>query len=69
MGNQCCSNDQSPTKIYSTKALMNMSNFNGMDMYFSTENLSRLEGECIVIFTDKKLRIKKTNFAAIINKK
>lgn len=44
MGNKCYNNDQSQTKIYSTKALMNMSNFNGMDMYFSTEKLSRLEG-------------------------
>lgn len=37
MGSNCCkksNNDMS--NIYSTKALMNAKNFNGMDFYFST---------------------------------
>ncbi len=40
MGNQCCdkqyNNNVNNGLIYSTKALMNMNNFNKMDIYFST---------------------------------
>lgn len=36
MGNCCIQENQNHTVVYSTKALMNMKNFNGLDLYFST---------------------------------
>ncbi len=69
MGNQCCRKEENTGKIYSTKALMNMNNFKGLDIYFSTENLSRLEGECLVVFSDRKLKLKNNNLSLLINKK
>ncbi len=45
---------------------MEMPNFNKMDFYFSTENLSRLEGECLVLFSDRKLRLKNNNVSSIM---
>ncbi len=46
MGNNCCDKENQSNNgvIFSTKCFMNMKNFNGIDMYFSTESISRLEG-------------------------
>jgi hypothetical protein len=40
-----------------------------MDFYFSTEKLSRLEGECLVLFSDRKLRLKNHNVRSIMTQK
>lgn len=61
MGNMCRHAQEEQTS-YSTKAIVNDERFGGLSFYFTTENLMRLDNECLLFFTDPRCKIRKNTF-------
>lgn len=54
--------------IISTKALLQTDAFGTMQFYFTTENLLRIDANCLVIFCDQKMNLNKNVFISNVGK-
>lgn len=58
-----CNHKQHKQELtYSTKAVLNSNAFSHMNFYFSTESLLRVDADCLVLFTDSKINLKKNPY-------
>ena len=58
------SNSGKEDNIMSTKALLETDAFGAMQFYFTTENLLRIDANCLIIFCDHKMNLSKNTFIA-----
>ena len=58
--------DNSQDNIISTKAILQTETFGSLQFYFTTENLLRIDANCLVIFCDQKMNLNKNAFIANI---
>jgi hypothetical protein len=59
MGTLCNKNIKEKEIVFSTKAILQPANFEKMSFYFSTENLLRIDADCLVLFCDEKINLSK----------
>jgi hypothetical protein len=64
-----CNNKQKDGDLRSsTKAILKADAFDTLQFYFTTENLLRIDGDCLVLYCDEKLNINKNTFITKIGK-
>jgi hypothetical protein len=65
-----CNNSKTREKeiAFSTKAILQPAKFQKMSFYFSTENLLRIDADCLVLFCDEKININKNSFLCQVGK-
>ena len=64
-----CNNKTKEKEIaFSTKAVLQPNKFDKISFYFSTENLLRIDGDCLVLFCDEKVNLSKNVFLSQVGK-
>lgn len=64
----CNNKSRDQENNYSTKALLETEGYNKLNFYFSTENLLRIDADCLVLFCDEKVNLQKNTFVARVGK-
>lgn len=64
-----CKHKQNEAELrLSTKAAQETKNFGQMQFYFTTQNLLRIDADCLVIYCDEKMNLTKNTFMAKVGK-
>lgn len=64
----CTGKEKEREKIVSTKAVFQTDSFGKIQFYFTTENLLRIDADCLVLYCDEKMNLSKNTFVANIGK-
>jgi hypothetical protein len=64
----CTKGKEKEDNVISTKAIFKTNSFQKMQFYFTTENLLRIDADCLIIYCDEKMNLHKNAFISKIGK-